>query len=52
MSNHLEQISVVLPAELRAFVHCLAEAEDRSMASVVCRLVAAAAAQQRSLEGR
>jgi len=51
MTNR-DQVTVVLPAELRAFVQRLAEQEDRSMASVVRRLVAAAAAQQRNLERR
>lgn len=51
MSNR-DQVSVPLPAELRAFARRLAEQEDRSMASVVRRLVAAAAAQQRSAEAR
>jgi len=51
MTNR-DQVTVVLPAELREYVRRLAEAEDRSMASVVRRLVAAAAAQQRGVEGR
>jgi hypothetical protein len=41
MSNR-EQVSVPLPAELREFVRRLAKQEDRSMASVIRRLVAAA----------
>ena len=40
MSNNLEQVSVPLPAELREFVARVAEAEDRSQASVIRRLVA------------
>jgi hypothetical protein len=39
MSNNLEQVSVPLPPELRAFVARVAEAEDRSQASVIRRLV-------------
>ena len=38
-----EQVSVPLPAELREFVERQAEREDRSVASVIRRLVAAAA---------
>jgi hypothetical protein len=45
MSNR-EQVSVPLPAELRAFVERQAEAEDRSVASVIRRLVAEAARTQ------
>jgi hypothetical protein len=44
MTNR-DQISVVLPVELREFVRRAAEREDRSMASVIRRFVAAAAAQ-------
>jgi hypothetical protein len=44
MTNR-EQLSVPLPAELRVFVQRAAEREDRSMASVIRRLVAAAAAR-------
>jgi predicted transcriptional regulator len=40
MTNR-DQVTVVLPAELREYVRRLAEQEDRSMASVVRRLVAA-----------
>jgi len=50
--TNLEQISVVLPPDLRAYVARVAEQEDRSMASVIRRLVTAAAAQQRGVEGR
>jgi hypothetical protein len=46
MSNNLEQVSVPLPPELRQFVARVAEAEDRSVASVIRRLVAEAARQQ------
>jgi hypothetical protein len=45
MSN-LEQVSVLLPAELRVYVQRVAEQEDRSMASVIRRLVGAEAARQ------
>jgi hypothetical protein len=45
MTNR-QQISVPLPAELRAFVERQAEAEDRSIASVIRRLVAEAARTQ------
>jgi cytidylate kinase len=45
MTNR-EQLSVPLPAELRVFVQRVAEQEDRSMASVARRLVAAEAARQ------
>jgi CopG-like RHH_1 or ribbon-helix-helix domain, RHH_5 len=48
MTNR-DQVTVVLPANLREFVRRAAEAEDRSMASVVRRLVAAAAAQAAGL---
>jgi uncharacterized protein (DUF1778 family) len=41
-----------LSLELREFLRRAAEAEDRSVASFVRRLVAAAAAQQRGVEGR
>jgi predicted transcriptional regulator len=53
MTNR-DQVTVVLPAELREYVRRLAEQEDRSMASVIRRLVAAeaAAARQRDAEGR
>jgi cytidylate kinase len=44
MTNR-EQLSVPLPADLRQFVERVAEREDRSLASVVRRLVAAAARQ-------
>ena len=44
MSN-LEQVTVPLPPALREFVQRAAEAEDRSMASVIQRLVAVAARQ-------
>jgi hypothetical protein len=43
MAHNLEQ---VLPPELRAFVARVAEAEDRSQASVIRRLVAEAARAQ------
>ena len=42
MSNR-EQVSVPLSAELRQFVERAAEREDRSVASVVRRLIAEAA---------
>jgi hypothetical protein len=38
-----QQVSVPLPAELRAFVEREAERQDRSVASVIRRLVASAA---------
>jgi hypothetical protein len=41
-----DQVSVPLPAELRAYVERRAEAEDRSVASVIRRLVAEAARAQ------
>jgi hypothetical protein len=41
-----EQVSVPLPAELRDYVERQAEAEDRSLASVIRRLVAEAAGAQ------
>jgi hypothetical protein len=40
-----EQISVPLPASLREYVQRRAAVEDRSVASVIRRLVAEAAAQ-------
>ena len=45
MSNR-EQVSVPLPADLRAFVARVAEQEERSMAFVIRRLVAEAARAQ------
>jgi hypothetical protein len=48
MSTHLEQVSVPLPAELRAFVARVAEREERSQASVIRRLVAEAARRERA----
>ena len=45
MSNR-EQVSVPLPAELREFVARQAALEDRSVASVIRRLVADAARAQ------
>jgi hypothetical protein len=50
MSNNLEQVSVPLPPELRDFVARVAEAEDRSQASVIRRFVAEAA--RRSQQSR
>jgi hypothetical protein len=44
MANNLEQVSVPLPPELREFVARVAE--DRSVASVIRRLVAEAARAQ------
>jgi hypothetical protein len=49
MSNR-EQVSVPLPADLRAFVERQAELEDRSVASVIRRLVVEAA-RARPAEG-
>jgi hypothetical protein len=46
MANR-EQVSVPLPAELRAFVERQAEAEDRSVASAIRRLIIAEAARAR-----
>jgi len=42
MASNREQISVPLPAELRAYVQQVAVQEDRSVASVVRRCVEAA----------
>jgi hypothetical protein len=50
MSNNFEQVSVPLPPALRDFVARVAEAEDRSQASVIRRLVAEAARQQQQAE--
>jgi len=52
MSNNLEQVSVPLPPELRDYVALVAEAEDRSQASVIRRLIAAAAARQQRGDDR
>jgi hypothetical protein len=41
--SDFEQVSVPLPAELRRFVARVAEAEDRSQASVIRQLVREAA---------
>jgi predicted transcriptional regulator len=43
-----DQVSVPLPAELRAFVERIAQAEDRSVANVIRHLIAQAARQQRT----
>lgn len=40
------QVSVPLPAELRAFVERRAEREDRSVATVIRRLVSVAARRE------
>ena len=50
MTNR-EQVSVPLPAELREFVARQAALEDRSVASVVRRLIADAARGARADEG-
>ena len=50
MAGHLEQVSVPLPPELRAFVAREAQWEDRSQASVIRRLVAEAARAAQSGE--
>ena len=42
MTNR-EQVSVPLPPDLRAYVARVAEQEDRSQASVIRKLIAAAA---------
>jgi hypothetical protein len=52
MSNHLEQVSVPLPADLRQFVRQVAEREERSQAAVIRRLVAAAARRETTQEAR
>ena len=53
MSNRdLEPMTVVLPSELREYVRRSAEAEDRSLSSVIRRCVAAAAARQSTQEAR
>jgi hypothetical protein len=44
--NHLAQVSVPLPPPLREFVRQRAAQEERSMAQVVRRLIAEAAARQ------
>jgi hypothetical protein len=44
-SMKAEQVSVPLPADLREYVQRRAAVEDRSVASVIRRLVAEAAAQ-------
>ena len=44
------RFELTLPLQLREFVRRLAEQQDRSMASVIRRLVAAAAAQQHAPE--
>jgi metal-responsive CopG/Arc/MetJ family transcriptional regulator len=49
MSNR-EQVSVPLPAELRAYVQRVAEREVTSQAAVIRRLVAEAARKARSQE--
>jgi hypothetical protein len=48
MSQHMreQQISVPLPAALREFVEREAEKQDRSLAGVIRRFVAAAAVAQ------
>jgi hypothetical protein len=48
--NHLAQVSVPLPPPLREFVRQRAAQEERSMAQVVRRLIAEAAARQRGEE--
>jgi hypothetical protein len=45
MSNNRDQISVPLPAALRAYVQRVAEREVTSQAAVIRRLVAEAARQ-------
>ena len=50
MTNR-EQVSVPLPADLRAFVEREARREDRSVASVVRRLIADAARGKQSDQG-
>jgi hypothetical protein len=46
------QVSVPLPAELRAFVEEVATEQDRSIAGVIRRLVAKAARAHTKIEGR
>jgi hypothetical protein len=46
------QVSVPLPAELRAFVERIATQEDRSIAGVIRHLVAQAARAHTKIEGR
>jgi hypothetical protein len=47
-----QQVSVPLPAELRAFVERVANEQDRSIAGVIRRLVAKAARAHTKIEGR
>lgn len=51
MSNR-EQLSVPLPPDLRVFEQRVADAEDRSMASVIRRLVAEAARRGTEPDGK